>query len=489
MRSGRNNLAAMACCLLVAGIGQVMGAAEWHAMSSGTNAMLYAVWGSGPNDVFTVGSQGAILYDYADCNSNGIPDAEELVPPTVPELDWAKSDDNPLLPGLQGSAGWYMSPSVLADSDTFKMWLGWSRDIAYSTSTNGIDWTTPVISGPPRDTYAFQHPCVIKDGATYKMWFGAINGSGQWCDSWFEYAESENGMTWTKHPTPILACTPGGYDHWIMSQPKVIKDGPSSYRMYYSAKATNGGDGFRVARASSSDGVHWTKDGIVLQGDGTGFDAASVNAVGALYQDGIYYLFYGGRAVWNAEPTVLGIAWSVDGLNFQRGEAPILPLGGPGEFDNSSTGQGVTLLSIGDEYWMWYSGLGDEYPSNFTWSIGLATASALAPATDCNGNGVLDECEADSDGDGVIDACDNCSSTPNADQCDFDGDGLGDACDDDIDNDGVLNATDVCDFTPTGAIVEPDGSVLGDLDGDCDVDLADYAILQSRFTGPRTVCP
>jgi len=108
--------------------------------------------------------------------------------------------------------------------------------------------------------------------------------------------------------------------------------------------------------------------------------------------------------------------------------------------------------------------------------------------TDCNTNAIRDDCEPDGDADGTIDACDNCPFVANTDQADFDGDAAGDECDPDIDNDGVDNGPDVCDFTPTtlpSNLIEPDGSVLGDLDGDCDVDLIDYAIMQARFTGPN----
>ncbi|MCA9251602.1 MAG: hypothetical protein R3E58_19190 [Phycisphaerae bacterium] len=45
------------------------------------------------------------------------------------------------------------------------------------------------------------------------------------------------------------------------------------------------------------------------------------------------------------------------------------------------------------------------------------------------------------------------------------------------------NVDDICNFTPVGTIIEPDGGVLGDLDGDCDVDLVDHAIMHERFTG------
>ena len=50
--------------------------------------------------------------------------------------------------------------------------------------------------------------------------------------------------------------------------------------------------------------------------------------------------------------------------------------------------------------------------------------------------------------------------------------------------DGVLNEDDVCDYTPLGAVVQSDGTLRADCDGDCDVDLADFGIMQEEFTGP-----
>lgn len=77
-----------------------------------------------------------------------------------------------------------------------------------------------------------------------------------------------------------------------------------------------------------------------------------------------------------------------------------------------------------------------------------------------------------------------CIDCPPCQGLDFDGDGDTDDCDNDIDNDGVLNGDDVCDFTPLGLAVQANGTVLADLDGDCNVDLRDYALWQVSLTGP-----
>ena len=82
---------------------------------------------------------------------------------------------------------------------------------------------------------------------------------------------------------------------------------------------------------------------------------------------------------------------------------------------------------------------------------------------------------------GPLTACDAC---PPCEGPDFDDDGIGDSCDIDIDNDGIRNENDVCDFTPLGLVVQPNGTVPADLDGDCGVDLRDYAIWQLSLIGP-----
>jgi len=54
----------------------------------------------------------------------------------------------------------------------------------------------------------------------------------------------------------------------------------------------------------------------------------------------------------------------------------------------------------------------------------------------------------------------------------------------DLDGDGVPDAWDACPETPTGIPVDAQGRPLGDVDKDCDVDMADFVLLQASMTGP-----
>jgi hypothetical protein len=66
-------------------------------------------------------------------------------------------------------------------------------------------------------------------------------------------------------------------------------------------------------------------------------------------------------------------------------------------------------------------------------------------STDCNSNGIPDNCEsnADTDSDGRLDICDNCPGVANPFQEDCDNDGVGDVCESDCNNN---NVPDQCEF-------------------------------------------
>ncbi len=97
---------------------------------------------------------------------------------------------------------------------------------------------------------------------------------------------------------------------------------------------------------------------------------------------------------------------------------------------------------------------------------------------DCNHNLVLDSCEilvggsADCQGDLIPDEC----------QDDFDQDQLPDDCDSDIDGDGVDNNLDECPRTPLGLTISLSGRPLADINGNCVLDLPDFAFAADCLT-------
>ncbi len=137
-----------------------------------------------------------------------------------------------------------------------------------------------------------------------------------------------------------------------------------------------------------------------------------------------------------------------------------------------------------------YFGVGEE-PRGLTQAdvdndgdLDLIVANSTSNSLSVLFNTTVEGTIEDADRDSVPDADDNCPLVPNPEQENFDGDNMGDACDPDIDDDGVPNGPDVCDYTPLGVAVAPNGGLRSDADGDCDVDLLDYGIMQTELTGP-----
>ena len=85
--------------------------------------------------------------------------------------------------------------------------------VGYATSPDGSTWTkhadNPVMdagaAGAFDDLWVMPRTVLIEDGL-YRMWYGSAKdtwpGSG---DDWrVGYAESEDGLSWDRHPEPVL---------------------------------------------------------------------------------------------------------------------------------------------------------------------------------------------------------------------------------------------------------------------------------------------
>lgn len=130
---------------------------------------------------------------------------------------------------------------------------------------------------------------------------------------------------------------------------------------------------------TSPDARYWklTSDEPVLRPEP---DSRSVSGGRWLYEDGWYYLFYGGTPMRDY-PDHFGLARSRDLRHWQKHPEPVFMRGEAGQWDDGGIWVG-DVAHIGDTYYLWYEGRSagrsrsQEYaPGGFS-QIGLATLSA-----------------------------------------------------------------------------------------------------------------
>jgi hypothetical protein len=202
----------------------------------------------------------------------------EILHATSPDrVLWTMDPNNPVMTrgedGEWDDDGLY-GIAVIHDGTEFHLWYGGSGypflqlwRAGYATSPDGSTWTkysgNPVIDvGSPGsfDDRGVVPRSVLFDGETYRMWY---MGTGRPAPSrprgWsIGYAESIDGIAWTKHPTSVLEPgTSGEWDDGWLYAPAVVFDG-FTFHMWYSGRGGVGAD-TAIGYAYSRDGIDWAK--------------------------------------------------------------------------------------------------------------------------------------------------------------------------------------------------------------------------------------
>jgi predicted GH43/DUF377 family glycosyl hydrolase len=173
------------------------------------------------------------------------------------------------------------------------------------------------------------------------------------------------------------------------------------------AERANEGDTIRVAQGNylenpdinksltlegGYEAAGWTRDVgsfvTTLDGSGIPFDPGDWDGYRVRYpyilkEGDTYKMWYTGYDFYGTSQ--IGYATSPDGTSWTRyADAPVLPVGEPGEWDDSSM-ELATILKIGNEYRMWYSGSSESSPGQ----IGYATSSDGIVWTKHAGNPII----------------------------------------------------------------------------------------------------
>ncbi len=297
-------------------------------------------------------------------------------------INWIKYPLNPII-DLGPPGSWDDSSihdcSVVYHDGLYRMWFTGSpsggidaAEIGYATSLDGYNWSkypgNPVFNkggGGAWDSSLVALPSVWYDGNEYHLWYTGRDAGGNFK---FGYANSDDGINWTKNPdNPILSPGSGGsWDNLLILSPNVVKIN-NSFRMWY-----GGSDGSqdRIGHAISYDGVNWTKravNPVMDVGEPGSWDDNHVNMPSIHFDGSTYKMWYGGYDGTNYQ---IGYATSNDAENWvKESNNPVLSLGLSGEWDDYHVSD-MDVLFNGTEYKMWYSG-----HDGTNYKIGYATSN------------------------------------------------------------------------------------------------------------------
>ncbi|HJU83599.1 MAG TPA: hypothetical protein VJ600_05270 [Holophagaceae bacterium] len=220
------------------------------------------------------------------------------------------------------------SPSVIKTGPTSYLMYYEGEDsathtpqIGVATSTDGTTWTksalNPVLPvGAPGtwDSFEVRYPVVHYDGLTYRMWYwgkNSLNGAAGQYAAEIGLATSTDGIHWTRQASPVFGNAFGGNGY----VPGSVVNTGGQFVMWYADPYGS------IGRATSPDGVTWTDGGLVLSGS---LGRPSVLLDGATYRmwfskhNGIGGGIAGGPSLLNFN---IGFASSADGITWTPNDA------------------------------------------------------------------------------------------------------------------------------------------------------------------------
>jgi predicted GH43/DUF377 family glycosyl hydrolase len=227
-------------------------------------------------------------------------------------VTWTKYSGNPVLT-VGPSGAWDQKhvgiPYVLYDGTQYRMWYQGQdssnhHHTGYATSVDGINWqkypNNPVMSiggSSDWDGHYSGHPEIYFDGQTYQNWYTGLNQlTSSNAPYQIGYANSTDGINWTKYPSnPILPATGWYIGNNHMS---VLPDN-NGYLGWYCKKFMNGSVlDFCINHATSTDGINWVNypnNPALVKGPAGDWDDLHVGAPEVIFNGKQYYMYYRGK--------------------------------------------------------------------------------------------------------------------------------------------------------------------------------------------------
>jgi len=179
---------------------------------------------------------------------------------------------------------------------------------------------------------------------------------------------------------PLVPLGPDSYDRFKTGPRVVLEEGPNKFSMWY--EAVFGPNKSYVGYATSSDGINWTKRGIVLSPseawEGGADGEVSPNSI--IVEGNIYKLWYhsyhnGHRRIGYATARRFGNAFFNSRLlKWRKHPTPVLDLGPPGSLDDQMVVE-PRVFRVGNLYRMYYGAMRSTQQGVGVYRLMMATSS------------------------------------------------------------------------------------------------------------------
>jgi len=268
---------------------------------------------------------------------------------------WVKYAGNPV---LGGDIGTVFDMSVLWEEDTYRMWFSWrpKASVALAESSDGVHWSEPQIVLLPNESSGWEdrvnRPVVLRRPDGYHMWYTGQNRRR----SYIGYATSPDGISWNRISERPVLSPELPWEKEAVMVPHVLWDSSEQrYKMWYS-----GGDQYEpdaIGYAESRDGLTWSKrpDPVLTPVPASNWESTKVTGGQVQCHEGWYIMFYIGFS--DVDHAQIGLARSRNGItDWQRLPAnPIIPAGQAAAWDADAVYKPYAVLRD-DQWLLWFNG-------------------------------------------------------------------------------------------------------------------------------------
>nr|WP_319372439.1 PKD domain-containing protein [uncultured Methanobacterium sp.] len=224
-------------------------------------------------------------------------------------------------------------------------------------------------AGVPSGSTGMRMGNILKVGDLYYLYYGSEPASNIYL------ATSTDGINFTPHPSNPVA-TPDGGSEPMMGLPFVIKVNDTFYMYYLNFNGVYT-QPYQYRVASSSDGLSWTKHGIIVEKGSSGaWDSTLLEDKSVFYDGTHFYLLYEG---FNGTSWCAGLAKSSNPLGpFTKSPSPILSGSGiSGAYDQYHIATPYVYQS-GEKLFLIYQGGNSQDYNISEFSFMLATIDDLS---------------------------------------------------------------------------------------------------------------